>query len=148
MNVAIAVPEIRHFISNTGINQKLCSMKWIGRKVHGYLDYIVGALLIAVPLIVDGDMNNVAVLVPVLLGAGTILYSFFTDYEMGGIKIIPFKGHLFIDMVNGIFLAASPWLFHFHDTVYLPHVVVGVMEMMVVLLTDPDVKFDKGLTVT
>jgi hypothetical protein len=123
-------------------------MKWIGRKVHGYLDYIVGALLIAVPLIVGGDANDAAVLVPVLLGAGTILYSFFTDYEMGGIKIIPFKGHLLIDMANGILLAASPWLFHFHDTVYVPHVAVGVMEMLVVLLTNPGVKYGNELTVT
>jgi hypothetical protein len=73
----------------------------------------------------------------VILGAGTILYSIFTDYELGAVRMIPFRGHLTIDVLNGVFLGLSPWIFGFNDRVYLPHLIVGVLEILVVFMTDP-----------
>lgn len=65
-----------------------------------------------------------------------------TDYELGVIKTLSMKTHLTLDMLSGIFLAASPWIFGFADDVYLPHLVFGLLEIGVVLMTktQPDYK--------
>jgi len=115
-------------------------MKIIDRKTHGYLDYTVGLLLIAAPFLFNFYEGGSESWIPIILGAGTIVYSLITDYELGLVGIIPMKSHLTIDVVNGIFLAASPWLFGFADWIFWPHLVVGIMEIFVPLMTDPEAK--------
>jgi hypothetical protein len=73
--------------------------------------------------------------VPVILGAGVILYSLLTRYELGVVKAISMPVHLGLDVMGGIFLAASPWLFGFADFIWWPHVVFGVLEIVVGLTT-------------
>lgn len=110
-------------------------MKIISSRVHGVLDYVVGALLIAAPWMMN--MTGAAFYVPVILGAGTLLYSLFTDYELGLARMIPFRSHLALDAVSGIFLASSPWIFGFSDVMWVPHVAAGLMELLVVASTNP-----------
>ncbi|HEX8373202.1 MAG TPA: SPW repeat protein [Chthoniobacterales bacterium] len=110
-------------------------MKIIPRKTHGVLDYIVGLALIAAPWILGFADDTAATYVPVAVGIMALLYSIMTNYELGLAKIIPFNVHLTLDILSGIFLAASPWLFGFADRVYLPHVIVGVFEIMAGLMT-------------
>lgn len=110
-------------------------MKIIDRKTHGYLDYIVGLLLIASPWLFDFYRGGAETWIPVVLGAGAILYSLFTDYELGAAKQIPFGVHLTLDIISGIFLAVSPWLFNFDEYVYLPHLIIGLAEVGVAAMT-------------
>lgn len=107
----------------------------IPTKVHGILDYIVGLALIAAPWLFGFANNGPATWTPVVIGAGVILYSLITDYELGVIPVIKMPVHLVIDAVGGAFLAASPWLLGYADYVWVPHVVVGVMEILVALTT-------------
>jgi hypothetical protein len=113
-------------------------MKIIDTKTHGYLDYLVGVLLIAAPWLFDFYEGGSESWVPIILGAGTIVYSLITDYELGAVGIISMKLHLTIDMVAGVFLAASPWLFGFSDLIVWPHLVVGIMEILVSRMTHPN----------
>jgi hypothetical protein len=110
-------------------------MRVIGTKTHGYLDYIVGLLLIAAPWILDFDRGGAETWVPVIVGIATILYSLFTDYEMGASPTISMRTHLTLDLIGGIFLAVSPWLFGFDEYVWAPHLVVGLFEIVISLLT-------------
>jgi hypothetical protein len=110
-------------------------MKLIGTKTHGFLDYIVGLALIAAPWIFQFNRGGAETWVPVILGATTILYSLLTDYEMGISRTISMRTHLMLDMVSGIFLAVSPWLFGFADYIWEPHLIVGILEIVVVLMT-------------
>lgn len=115
-------------------------MKIISSKVHGYLDYIVGVLLIAAPYIFNFRESGPASIIPIILGISTITYSLLTQYELGAVKAIKMKVHLAIDFIAGAFLAVSPWLFGFSDVVFWPHLIVGAGEMLVVILTDPHPK--------
>jgi len=45
------------------------------------------------------------------------------------------RGHLTIDIIAGIFLAISPWLFGFSEIVYWPHLLVGIAEIGAGLMT-------------
>lgn len=112
-------------------------MKIINTKTHGYLDYIVGFLLIVSPWLLDFYRGGVESWVPIILGAGVILYSLFTDYELSVSRQIPMRTHLTLDVIGGIFLAASPWLFDFAGIVYLPHLILGIGEIGAALMTDP-----------
>ncbi|MFO7272766.1 MAG: SPW repeat protein [Sphaerobacter thermophilus] len=113
-------------------------MRFIPTRIHGILDYVIGVALIAAPWIFGFSDQRAAMWVPIILGAGLILYSLLTDYELGVIKAIPMPVHLALDGISGLFLAASPWLFGFADessNVWVPHVVVGVFEILAALTT-------------
>lgn len=110
-------------------------MRFIPTRVHGLLDYLVGLLLIAAPWLFNFDRGGAETWVPVVLGAGALVYSLFTDYELGVVKRLPMGAHLTLDLLSGILLAASPWLFGFSEFVYLPHLVLGVLEVGAALMT-------------
>lgn|SRR5690606_7640758 len=111
-------------------------MRFIPTKVHGVLDYLVGILLIAAPWVLGFARGGAETWVPVALGTGTILYSLMTDYELGLSKSISMPTHLSLDLVGGVLLAASPWLFGFSEYVYLPHLIVGLFEIVASLTTE------------
>jgi len=110
-------------------------MKPISTRVHGVIDYVVGGLLILAPWILGFARGGAETWIPVLLGAGIIVYSLLTDYEDGAVGLIPMTGHLVLDAVGGAFLAASPWIFGYADYIWWPHVLVGVAEIGVAALT-------------
>lgn len=111
-------------------------MRVIPTRVHGVLDYLVGAFLIASPWILGFARGGAETWVPVVLGIGAIVYSLMTNYELGVSKMLSMRTHLNLDLLSGAFLAISPWLFGFNEYVYMPHLILGIMEMGVALLTD------------
>lgn len=112
-------------------------MKPIDTKTHGYLDYIVGIFFIVSPSLFDLDHRAKESIIFYALGIAAIVYSLFTNYELGVLKLIPMKLHLTIDAVSGIFLATSPWLLGFAETVYVPHLVLGIFEIVAAIVTSP-----------
>jgi hypothetical protein len=111
-------------------------MKILSTKVHGAVDYIVSLLLIVAPWLFGFARGGAEMWVPVILGILAFLYSLITDYEWSVTQKLSMKAHLTLDVISGIFLAASPWIFHFSDYVYLPHVIVGIFEVLAALITD------------
>jgi len=103
--------------------------------IHGILDYMVGLLLIAAPWLFGFSDSRSAVPVTVGLGIFTLIYSLVTKYRYGLVPLLPFKVHLVIDLLSGIFLIAAPWMFGFGNTVYWPHLLIGLLEIVVVLLS-------------
>lgn len=112
-------------------------MKPIDSKTHGYIDYIMGIILIALPFILKLDIESTPSVILLVLGAGALVYSLLTRYELGLVKLIPMNIHLMLDIASGIFLAASPWLLGFSQAVYLPHLILGLLEIGVAVMTNP-----------
>lgn len=110
-------------------------MRFIPTRVHGWLDYGIGVLLIAAPWILGFADGGAETWVPVILGAGVIVYSLFTAYELGAVPAIKMPVHLGLDVVGGILLAASPWIFQFADEVWAPHLIIGLVEIATALTT-------------
>jgi hypothetical protein len=110
-------------------------MRFIPTKVHGVMDYIMGILLIASPWLFDFNRGGMETWIPVILGVGALVYSVMTDYELGLTRTLAMPTHLTLDLVSGILLAASPWIFGFADHVYLPHLVLGIIEIGASLMT-------------
>jgi len=110
-------------------------MRFIPTRIHGILDYLVGALLIAAPWLFNFDRGGAETWVPVILGAGALVYSLFTDYELGVVRRLGMGTHLGLDAASGVFLAASPWLFGFSEFVFWPHLILGLFEIVAALST-------------
>lgn len=112
-------------------------MRFIPTKIHAAMDYVGGALLIIVPLFWLGTVTEAraAIWTPVVVGVLMLLQSMFTDYELSLSNVIPIPAHLGVDALAGVVLAASPWMFGFHDVVWIPHLIVGLLEIGAALTT-------------
>lgn len=67
--------------------------------------------------------------IPVILGAGAPVYSMMTNYELGVFETFSMKAHLNLNLMSGILLAASPWIFIFYDRVVAPHLILSLLEI-------------------
>ncbi|MFC7524291.1 SPW repeat protein [Parapedobacter sp. GCM10030251] len=110
-------------------------MRFIGRKFHAVLDYAAGLLLIAAPWLFGFASIAPATWTAVIVGAAIIGMSLLTDYEGGVAKFIPMSIHLTMDVIAGLILATSPWLFGFADQLYGPHLWMGIVEIGAGLFT-------------
>ncbi len=91
------------------------------------------------------SVGGVAVVLPIVLGIGLIVYSLLTKYELGipGLKVIPMPLHLIFDFVAAALLAVSPFLFGFYryaPNVWLPHLISGVGVILLVLVSQSQPK--------
>jgi hypothetical protein len=103
-------------------------------RVHGFLDYLLGAVLVVIPLAFDFGAGPQTWL-PVLMGGGAIVFSLLTEYELGVVPMIPMPAHLILDALGGLFLAASPWVLGFAWEVWIPHVVLGLGAVAAAIFT-------------
>lgn len=110
-------------------------MRFIPTRIHGVLDYLMGALLIAAPWLFGFAAGGAETWVPVVLGAGALFYSLLTDYELGVAKIFSMSAHLWLDVLSGSLLAVSPWLFGFDDLIVWPHLTLGLLEVVAAIAT-------------
>ncbi len=114
-------------------------VRLVNTKLHGWIDYIFALSVMAFPWIFGYAKDGIETQVSLITGGAIIFYSLFTNYEMGFLKYrgLPMKLHLFLDVLAGGFLAATPWIFRFSELTYLPFVSFGVTAILIALLTDP-----------
>jgi len=119
-------------------------MRFLPTRLHGAIDYLWGAALLASPWLFGFADVTAAKWVAVVFGAGAILYSAFTAYELGMLRILPMSFHLMLDGAAGALLAASPFLLGFSDRVYLPHLLFGLFSVVASLATRTEVTLATG----
>ena len=117
----------------------------ISSSLHGATDYTVGAaLLTAFPKLADieGTPSVRQVRIAGAIHAG---YSTLTDYELGILKLIPFKAHLALDAIGALALAATPFVtgqYKKGRRQWVPHVGLAIFELTSLVMTDPTGKGD------
>lgn len=104
--------------------------------VHGILDYVLGATLIAAPFVLGFD-SDTATTVCVVAGIAELGVAMTTAWSRGIIKLIPPAIHGVIDYVFVIALIAAPFIFGFDDdgTATAFFVIVGVGGLLLVAAT-------------
>ncbi|MBA3987400.1 MAG: hypothetical protein H0X63_12715 [Flavobacteriales bacterium] len=103
-------------------------------ETHGCIDYGMGLLLIFSPSLFVLPVG-VPVVVVLALGLFIGLYSLLTRYNLGVLPWISMKLHFTLDILTGLFLGASPWIFGFADSVFWPFVVLGAIRIGSVIFT-------------
>ena len=100
------------------------------------LDYMAGALLVATPWIFNFDNGGAETWVPVIAGIMALLQIILTNLERGIIHKHPIITHIRMDLVIGLFLAASPWIFDFDEIVWMPRIIFGVFCVVASIMTE------------
>jgi hypothetical protein len=109
-------------------------MRFLPTRIHAVLDYVLGGVLALFPF-VTGFQGGVIDWGPMLLGHGLILYSLLTNYELGVLNFIPVKRHLLLDAAGGVVLIGLAAVYGASPAVWLPLMVIGVIEIGSSLVT-------------
>jgi len=115
--------------------------KPISTKVHGVLDYVTGAALMALPSML-GWRRKPSML---LEGSGAMAaaYSLITDYELSVAKLLPMKAHLTMDALSGGMLLGAAMLMDEDDDVRMTIAGIGVWEIMAALMTETEPEYER-----
>lgn len=113
-------------------------MKLLSTRTHTIIGLIVGLALIVAPWLFGFDGQGSAAMVPIYVGIFILVSELTTTSPLSPLKLVPMPIHIMMDVLTGLFLLASPWLFGFDDlaiNAWLPHVVVGIVIAGYALLT-------------
>jgi len=110
-------------------------MKSITTKTHGLIDYVVGALVTALPQMLP--CRKPAAGIFRMAGLGAAAYSAMTDYERGMIRVIPMETHLALDAAGAALLTASIMLREEEPEVRAVMGCVGLFEIAAAAMTTP-----------
>ncbi len=115
---------------------KLFYMKVISSKVHGILDYATVIFLLLSPTMFD--MQGSLAIFTYVLGCIHFLLTILTAFEVGLIKVIPFRLHGLIEIVVAIALVGAAFWFRSQDSGlgYHFYLALAVVILLVFTLTD------------
>lgn len=105
--------------------------------MHGVLDYGYAAAIAASPNLFGFIDQPTATLLMRVLGGAVFAISLCTRYELGLIRVLPFKMHLAADALTGVFSLAAPFLFGFsgNERARNTFLAFGVLALVVASLT-------------
>ena len=104
----------------------------ITSKVHGVLDYTTGAQL---QLLGDEQLR--------IAGGIHAGYSLFTDYELGLVRVLPYRAHLALDALWTVGVAALPFVTGAYKKGrrhWLPHLLVAGWEALSLLMSETEAR--------
>jgi len=108
----------------------------ISHFVHGVIEYLAGALLIAAPFLL-GFEDGAATAVSVVAGVIVLVVAASTEGASSMIDSIPISVHVLLDFVLAGALLAAPFLFGFTDetapTAFF--IVLGVAHLLITIGT-------------
>ena len=86
-------------------------LRFLSPTNHGIVDYLAAVALIALPFILQlGSSNPLAQWISIVTGILVIIVSLATKYRYGAFKLIPFGGHLVLDLLVATLFMLVPFL--------------------------------------
>ena len=96
------------------LNPRIMKLRFITPTLHGVADYTAGLGLVIAPFLLGlGESSHTAVWFSVLTGLAVFVASSLTDYKLSLFGLIPFQGHLAIDLLVAITFMIAPFAFGF-----------------------------------
>ena len=104
--------------------------------VHGILEYVAGALLVAAPFLLTFDSDS-ATAVSIVAGVLILVIAASTAMSTGLIKSIPVQAHVVLDYLFAALLVAAPFIFGFSDdgTATAFFIVLGIFHLLMTIAT-------------
>ncbi|WP_158861312.1 SPW repeat protein [Lunatibacter salilacus] len=115
-------------------------MRFIDSRTHAVIDYMSGILFIASPWLFGFFNHGAAMSLPLIAGVSIIMISLITDFEYGLLPAVSLPTHLNLDVIIGVILLASPWVFGFTARVMWPHVIFGMVLVIAGLFTERQIR--------
>ncbi|MEJ7611453.1 MAG: hypothetical protein WKF88_09790 [Ferruginibacter sp.] len=88
-------------------------MKVLSSKAHGILDYLFSVFILLTPTLFH--LGGRICTVIYVLGAVHLLLTILTDFEVGLVKMIPFRIHGLIEMAVSLALLVIAFVFYQYD---------------------------------
>jgi hypothetical protein len=111
-------------------------LRFLSPANHGIVDYLAAIALIIAPFILKlGSSNPFAFWISVLTGITVIIVSLTTKYQYSAFKIIPFDGHLTLDLLVATIFMLIPFLFKLHGPDEAYYYINAVVVYVVVAVT-------------
>lgn len=110
-------------------------MKFLSRQGHVAADILLIIFFLGYPWLFIETPWGSETIVLFVTGITLLCYSLLTKYEMGVFKFINMKTHLSIDFVLGLMLACTPWLLEFGGKMIFPHLIAGLVMMLLAVVT-------------
>ena len=87
-------------------------LRFISPTTHGVIDYAAAIALVIAPFLLRlGSSSPAAVWISVTTGVVVVLVSVTTNYRYGVLKVIPFGGHLALDLLVATGFMLLPYIF-------------------------------------
>ncbi len=111
-------------------------MKIISSKTHGILDYLTVAFLLASPAMfkMEAPLSTITY----ALGIVHLCLTVLTNFEVGVIKVIPFRIHGLIEIIVALGSAALAFWFyeHVNSLGFYYYMALAIVILVVFILTD------------
>ncbi len=123
------------------------NLRFIPSRVHGVLDYVNGAILLAAPELLRTKNEPRATLVSRVAAAGATVSTLMTNFELGVVKVVPMPVHLVVDALSGALLTGAPWLLGYArggTRYWWPHAIVGAAEVLAAAATKTEPSYYKA----
>lgn len=116
-------------------------LRFLSPANHGIVDYLAAIALIFAPFMLKlGTSNPLALWISVTTGIVVIVVSLVTRYRYGAFKMIPFGGHLALDLLVATVFMLVPFLFELEgldEAYYYINAVVVYLVVAVTASEDP-----------
>ena len=111
-------------------------LRFLSPANHGIVDYLAAVALIVSPFILQlGSGNPLARWISVVTGIVVIIVSLATKYRYGAFKLIPFGGHLTLDLLVATLFMLIPFLFNLEGLDAAYYYANAVVVYLVVAVT-------------
>lgn len=112
----------------------------ISRQEHGAIDWAYVPTVAALPALVGFSRDRTPTRVARAISGVSFVTTFFTRFEWGIVRVLPFKAHLAADAAISALAVAAPWLFGFADDERARNtfVAIGLAGLVIGALTRPE----------
>jgi hypothetical protein len=109
-------------------------MRFIPTLLHGIADYLVGIVVIGMPIYFGFAAAPRIALIS--LGALVVVYSLVTEYELGALRYLRIRFPLALDMLFGILMLIIPFLFTLPSGSAWPVYTLGLLAIFLSATTE------------
>jgi hypothetical protein len=107
----------------------------ISLRGHGVMDYVFALLLGFGPWFFGFAQEEPARDMAVAIAVMVICYTVATDYELGLVQLLPFRAHLWMDLLVGLALLIAPSWMPISNTARIVLTCFGAVALVVTTLT-------------
>ena len=111
-------------------------LRFLSPDIHGIVDYVAAIVLIIAPFLLRlGNSNPLAFWLSIATGIVVVMVSLTTRYRFGVFKMIPFDGHLALDLLVATVFMLVPFLFELDGLDEAYYYINAVVVYLVVAVT-------------
>jgi hypothetical protein len=114
---------------------------FISHSFFGYFAYPLAIVTMASPWIFNSangthfvNVGGASLFFPFMFGWFSLLMAIFSNTK-GFINIFPSQMHCTLLTIVGFVIMVAPWLYGFHDRVFLPHLILGAINFIMGVYT-------------